>query len=603
MVDIPVLTQLLSPLESLLKRLRAAGLPLSPEGVMLLSQSADAVDHVMGQFDVPSPQLPDLDNLIHRLTELRDSQPEPQVAHVLFETPADPSDEAPLHAAEPTHEATFGASLDEALSDASQPVEHIELAAPPVVSETDKYTDELLAALGEFDLDAHLPAAEQSSQHAPTPVTATDEDDFSKAYADLLDDAETLEIGPVADEADAAIEHIATPEAELEETAPSVEIESAEPELEQLAEPVIEHVEPIEELTLDDAPIEEIVLEAPVPDAPELPSEEALVEAAAAPEAEVEATPTQAAPEEEIDENALLPSQIDPDLLEIFIEEAREILDHSDGVLALWRAEPSAIEHLGEILRDLHTLKGGARIAGMVPVGDLTHAIETALERPIHAESAHIGELIAALEVGFDKLHGLVQLVSQGRAVAYPQAVIDRFLAMAGEGEAAVSAEAPEAPNVVPFPARPVVLSEPLPELLPELLPEEREDSPSTPQEQIRVRAELLDTLVNHAGEVAIYRSRLEQQVAGYRFNLVELDQTVQRLRSQLRMMEIETEAQIIARFQREHREAGISVFDPLELDRFSQLQQYSRALAESVSDLVSIQGMLDELTARPKRC
>ena len=112
-------------------------------------------------------------------------------------------------------------------------------------------------------------------------------------------------------------------------------------------------------------------------------------------------------------------------------------------------------------------------------------------------------------------------------------------------------------------------------------LPEEREDAPSTPQEQIRVRAELLDTLVNHAGEVAIYRSRLEQQVAGYRFNLVELDQTVQRLRSQLRMMEIETEAQIIARVQREHREAGIAVFDPLELDRFSQLQQYSRALAE----------------------
>jgi chemosensory pili system protein ChpA (sensor histidine kinase/response regulator) len=96
---------------------------------------------------------------------------------------------------------------------------------------------------------------------------------------------------------------------------------------------------------------------------------------------------------------------------------------------------------------------------------------------------------------------------------------------------------------------------------------------------------------------VAIYRSRLEQQVAGYRFNLVELDQTVQRLRSQLRMLEIETEAQIIARFQREHREAGISVFDPLELDRYSQLQQYSRALAESVSDLVSIQSMLDELT------
>ncbi|CAM5314709.1 hypothetical protein RLIN73S_02054 [Rhodanobacter lindaniclasticus] len=93
---------------------------------------------------------------------------------------------------------------------------------------------------------------------------------------------------------------------------------------------------------------------------------------------------------------------------------------------------------------------------------------------------------------------------------------------------------------------------------LPELLPETAHESRS-PQEQIRVRADLLDNLVNHAGEVAIYRSRLEQQVAGYRFNLVELEQTVARLRSQLRMLEIETEAQIIARFQREHREAGMT--------------------------------------------
>ncbi|WP_109124577.1 Hpt domain-containing protein [Dyella sp. C11] len=627
MVDIPVLTQLLSPLESLLKRLRAAGKPLSPEGVLLLSQSADAVDHVMGQFDVASPQLPDLDSLIHRLAELRDSQPEPQVAHVLFETPADVAEEVPTHVAEPTHEETHGASLDEALSDATESaehVEHIELAAPPVSPEADIYADELLAALGEFDLDAHLPAADQLSHHTPASapvISKDDEDDFAKVYADLLDEAETLEVGPVADELDTPADH-AVHAIEIEETEiPPVEIEAAHVDATHESVPVAdaadaEVIEPVEP-----ASVEEIVLEAPVfsepaaeetiaeevqapvaeePVVEEPAVEEPVVAAPAVEEPVVEepvAAATHAPVDEVVDENALLPNQIDPDLLEIFVEEAREILDHSDSVLAQWRAEPTAIEHLGDILRDLHTLKGGARIAGMVPVGDLTHAIETALEKPLHADSAHIGELIAALEVGFDKLHGLVQLVSQGRPVPYPQAIIDRFLGMSTEAVATEPSEAAaveakdiaEPVNVVPFPARLAPL--------PELLPEERDEAPSTPQEQIRVRAELLDTLVNHAGEVAIYRSRLEQQVAGYRFNLVELDQTVQRLRGQLRMMEIETEAQIIARFQREHREAGISVFDPLELDRFSQLQQYSRALAESVSDLVSIQGMLDELT------
>ena len=69
----------------------------------------------------------------------------------------------------------------------------------------------------------------------------------------------------------------------------------------------------------------------------------------------------------------------------------------------------------------------------------------------------------------------------------------------------------------------------------------------------MRVRADLLDNLVNYAGEVSIYRARLEQQVGAIRFNLTELDQTVARLREQLRTMDIETEAQILYRFDREY--------------------------------------------------
>ncbi|WP_043796080.1 response regulator, partial [Rhodanobacter sp. OR87] len=288
--------------------------------------------------------------------------------------------------------------------------------------------------------------------------------------------------------------------------------------------------------------------------------------------------------------------QIDADLLEVFIDEAREILDHADDVLAQWHAEPAELAHVPELQRDLHTLKGGARIAGLAAVGDLSHAIETLLEKPIR-DTSKTGSLIAALEASFDQLHALVQQVAQDRAIDYPRAMIDQLLALAGETTLAddlvpMAAAMPAPVAAAPSPAVPAAGELGLPELMPET-----EEEVRSSQEQIRVRADLLDNLVSHAGEVAIYRSRLEQQVAGYRFNLVELEQTVARLRSQLRMLEIETEAQIIARFQREHREAGMAAFDPLELDRYSQLQQYSRALAESVSDLVSIQNMLDELT------
>ncbi|MFC4762440.1 Hpt domain-containing protein [Dyella koreensis] len=601
MVDIPVLTQLLSPLESLLKRLRAAGEPLSTEGVNLLGKSADAVDHIMTQFDAEHPQLPDLDVLIQRITELRDGQPEPQVAHVVFEPLVDD-----LGADTAEDEGALAAALDAAMP--VHPAEHE--AIEPVAGETpvvhaepvtDDFTAELMAALGEFDAEAGVPdvgAVDEEALHesvAATPAaTQEDEDDFAALYGDLIDEPlePTIELQAPEDEApvhheetahhvaaQAADEAVEAPHSLLDAThVPDVAVETHVPVEEPAAE--IVHEAPTEEVDTHAASVEEPahpVVEPVAEAVHETPVEETVASIAPV-EAEAEPVASEYAA-------TWTNSQIDPDLLEIFIEEAREILDHSDSALAQWRAEPSELEHMASVQRDLHTLKGGARIAGMVPVGDLTHAIETLLESPVGHDPSRVGDLIGALESGFDQLHVLVQRVSQGRGIEYPQAMIDHFLGMAGE-----TASLAEEHVVAKAPAEQIDL--------PELLPEEgQQDDARAPQEQIRVRAELLDTLVNHAGEVAIYRSRLEQQVAGYRFNLVELDQTVQRLRSQLRMMEIETEAQIIARFQREHREAGLSVFDPLELDRYSQLQQYSRALAESVSDLVQIQSMLDELT------
>jgi chemosensory pili system protein ChpA (sensor histidine kinase/response regulator) len=103
-----------------------------------------------------------------------------------------------------------------------------------------------------------------------------------------------------------------------------------------------------------------------------------------------------------------------------------------------------------------------------------------------------------------------------------------------------------------------------------------------------------MDKLVNYAGEISIYRSRLEQQMGAVRFNLKEVDATVQRLKEQLRKMDMESEAQMMSRYQSASSK-GVTEFDPLELDRFSNMQQLSRALAESVSDLLNLHEMLDD--------
>ncbi len=116
-------------------------------------------------------------------------------------------------------------------------------------------------------------------------------------------------------------------------------------------------------------------------------------------------------------------------------------------------------------------------------------------------------------------------------------------------------------------------------------------------QEQIKVRADLLDDMVNYSGEISIYRARLEQQNGTFRFNLTELSQTVARLREQLRKFEIETEAQMLFRYEKNAPDSKDEEFDPLEMDRFSNMQQLSRSLLESISDLVSIQEIMENLS------
>ncbi len=561
MVDISLLTQLLSPLEGLFKRLRASGEALSSTGVGLLGQAADVVDQVMSQFDVAVPQLPDVEALTAQIVELRDHYPESQVAHVVFE---------PQGGDEASEEFTHGEDdlAGKRIADSVQP--HEPAGAGSVVHlDHDDHLDiaaEMAAALHAFEPD-DVAAGSAAAEQAAAEQAAVEQAAVEQATAERAA-AEQAEVERVTAE-QAAVEQAAADQAAAETAA-------------------------VEQAAAEKAAAEQAVAERA--DAERAEAERAEAERAEAERAEAERAEAKQVPAPLA---FVLPGGglIDADLLEVFIDEAREILDSADGVLAKWHADPDELSYVAELQRDLHTLKGGARIAGLVSVGDLAHAIETLLGKPIR-NANKTATLIGALEASFDQLNALVQQVSQNEMPDYPQATIDHLLEMAGA--TALVDDAGPTTSVAATPVRNAPRSVAssagnaldLPELLPETAHEVR-----PPQEQIRVRADLLDSLVSHAGEVAIYRSRLEQQVAGYRFNLVELEQTVARLRSQLRMLEIETEAQIIARFQREHREAGLTVFDPLELDRYSQLQQYSRALAESVSDLVSIQNMLDELT------
>ncbi len=110
-------------------------------------------------------------------------------------------------------------------------------------------------------------------------------------------------------------------------------------------------------------------------------------------------------------------------------------------------------------------------------------------------------------------------------------------------------------------------------------------------QNNIRVPSTLLEQLVNLAGETSVSRARIEQQVSNFGYALEEVGSTVVRLREQLRRLELETEAQILFRAERDG--PAHEGFDPLEMDRYSRIQELSRALVETVSDMFDLKDTL----------
>ncbi|HMB42244.1 MAG TPA: chemotaxis protein CheA, partial [Luteimonas sp.] len=291
-------------------------------------------------------------------------------------------------------------------------------------------------------------------------------------------------------------------------------------------------------------------------------------------------------------------TDLDEELVDIFVEESVDLLDHSDGLLAQLRDAPSEREPLVGLQRDLHTIKGGARMAGIMAVGELGHVMESLLEAVVEHRSDLGRDGIPLLERGFDRLHSMLTRVAARLAIGLPVQLISEFEdRVRGHARPTVEREGLATPVPAPRVERKALDLKPLSAPISDVHSQDDDDiGVRAPQEQVRIRADLLDRLVNYAGEVAIYRARLEQQLGAFRGAMVEMEQTNLRLRDQLRRLDSETEAQIIARYQRENENAD-ETFDPLELDRFSTLQQLSRGLAESAADLTSLQGSMDDLT------
>ena len=288
--------------------------------------------------------------------------------------------------------------------------------------------------------------------------------------------------------------------------------------------------------------------------------------------------------------------EIDAELFPIFDEEASELLLQLQTRLNEWIEQPTVAAAASACMRTLHTFKGGARLAGAMRLGEMAHRLETAIEHQLQRTAVQSADIERLL--GFaDTMQTTLEVLRVGHQ------------AQAEAGEAPAAVAPPVAPAVqVPMP-------KPVPPPPQTAGPDDASTAPrsragatidwqrfsaadtepaAAVQRQaagaasVRVRAGLLDRLVNQAGEVSITRARIDADVRQLQGNLAELGDSLDRMRRQLRDIELQAETQINTRL--EAAKAAAQAFDPLEMDRFTRFQELARFMAESVNDVGTLQ-------------
>jgi chemosensory pili system protein ChpA (sensor histidine kinase/response regulator) len=289
---------------------------------------------------------------------------------------------------------------------------------------------------------------------------------------------------------------------------------------------------------------------------------------------------------------------IDPDLFPIFEEEGAELMPSLGSALRQWHARPDHRDPRDQVLRALHTLKGSARLAGALVLGELAHRMESEVEY-LGSEGIAAADIEALLQ-RFDNMQARFDTLraTGGFAPTEPQPLQAEAPPMSpAEIEASAFMPMEEAPAAQPAVPEPVQAKAPAadapkvvaPQLRTVAMPAQTALTPSrqAANQAVRVRSQLLDRLVNQAGEVMITRSRLEAELKQLRGSLGDLTGNLDRLRTQLRDIELQAESQMQSRMAQAKETTG---FDPLEFDRFTRVQELTRMMAESVNDVATVQ-------------
>jgi chemosensory pili system protein ChpA (sensor histidine kinase/response regulator) len=272
-------------------------------------------------------------------------------------------------------------------------------------------------------------------------------------------------------------------------------------------------------------------------------------------------------------------ANLDETVLSIFIEDADEQLRDASyewGQLSK-KSETPTVAETSAIKRVVHTFKGNAGMVGATRLAEVSHELESDFAA---VEEGRLNwlDVKQSISDGLDDIKEWVMWIKE------PE-YIPTF--KRGAKDEVVSSEA----------AKPNELDASAPEVKTAEIKVRKEKvkavAQSTQQDEsvLRLKSRTVDALLKDVGTWGSGQTSLKAQNMALRGYVRGLDESVEQMQRLLREVEISAEAQISAR-KNEIQDAGEG-FDPLELDRFTRLQEAVKIMSEGVYDLTNLHGQL----------
>jgi chemosensory pili system protein ChpA (sensor histidine kinase/response regulator) len=295
-------------------------------------------------------------------------------------------------------------------------------------------------------------------------------------------------------------------------------------------------------------------------------------------------------------------------LQEIFRSECDEhliVINHSLNTLEQQVEQPCSLtpdlrETVSVMRRAVHTLKGAASMTGVNLLAQGAHSLEDLLDW-LHDDAGEISPAeVRILATGID----VIELLSQSPAAsssAHLNRLVETIKAhlakAAGDHSTAGDSEEVSITEALEETESAAADQTASPEAV------EMEEQAALPGDSgiLRVRLDDLDELVSIEGELVVARGAVEKMLDEFGQTLIEFDNVKENLRRKSQELEAGFEVKSLYGFNPvapggpagESAESDFSEFDPIELDRYSQLNLIIRSLNEITVDINSIHATL----------